>query len=266
MDSKSRPRHRTRNDAITYENALKANPAFASVEFHPQRSPTNMAMYKIVVGFKPGRAQTRDPAMKALKAFFLSRLMREKALLLAFVGLGAAIWLFNYVGRATSFRGNISARRQRSKSKRAVIVSGPATEAAAKKAIAQLDPAKTLNATSLLATIHESRQDAHLDSGRMEDQNDEPARSSSCTTCGSRRPRPGGGLGGILPENPATLALHRSRAVHASGRPRQPSANKRRVPVAVHRGCSLGRPGAGPVRARNFRLAWASRYARFAAA
>jgi len=41
------------NDAITYENALKANPAFASVEFHPQRSPTNMAMYKIVVGFKP---------------------------------------------------------------------------------------------------------------------------------------------------------------------------------------------------------------------
>ena len=112
--------------------------------------------------------------MKALKAFFLSRLMREKALLLAFVGLGAAIWLFNYVGRATSFSREYISTAATLKKQRDVIVSGPATEAAAKKAIAQLDPAKTLNATSLLATITNLAKDAHLDSGRMEDQNDEP--------------------------------------------------------------------------------------------
>jgi hypothetical protein len=41
--------------------------------------------------------------MKAFKAFFLSRLMREKALLLAFVGIGAVIWLSSFVGRARTF-------------------------------------------------------------------------------------------------------------------------------------------------------------------
>ena len=112
--------------------------------------------------------------MKAFKAFFLSRLMREKALLLAFVGLGAAIWCSNYAGRAASFWRDYSRTSETLKTQRHVLASGPAIEAAAKKAIAQLDPAKTLNATSLLATITNLAKDAHLDSGRSEDQNDDP--------------------------------------------------------------------------------------------
>ena len=112
--------------------------------------------------------------MKAFKAFFLSRLMREKALLLAFVGLFAAIWLFSYVGRAASFWRDYSRTSETLKTQRHVLASGPAIEAAAKKAIAQLDPTKTLNATSLLATITNLAKDAHLDSGRSEDQNDDP--------------------------------------------------------------------------------------------
>ena len=112
--------------------------------------------------------------MKAFKAFFLSRLMREKALLLAFVGLGAAIWLSSYASRAASFWREYSGTAETLATQRKVLASGPAIEAAAKKAIAQLDPAKTLNATSLLATITNLAKDAHLDSGRSEDQNDDP--------------------------------------------------------------------------------------------
>ena len=112
--------------------------------------------------------------MKAFKAFFLSRLMREKALLLAFVGLGAAIWLSNYSSRAASFWREYSSTAETLKTQRKVLASGPAIAAAAKKAIAQLDPAKSLNATSLLATITNLARDAHLDSGRSEDQNDDP--------------------------------------------------------------------------------------------
>ena len=111
--------------------------------------------------------------MKAFKAFFLSRLMREKALLLAFVGLGAAIWLSNYSGRAAVFWRAYRNTAETLKSQRDVLASGPAIEAAAKKAITQLDPAKTLNATSLLATITNLAKEAHLDSGRSEDQNDD---------------------------------------------------------------------------------------------
>ena len=41
------------SDATAYEAWLKANPAFAQVEFHPQSSPAKMAIYKIAVFFKP---------------------------------------------------------------------------------------------------------------------------------------------------------------------------------------------------------------------
>jgi hypothetical protein len=110
--------------------------------------------------------------MKAFKAFFLSRLMREKALLLAFVGLGAAIWLSNYSGRAVAFWREYSSTATTLKSQHDALASGPATEAAAKKAVAQLDPAKTLNATNLYATIMNFAKEAHLE-GRSEDQNDD---------------------------------------------------------------------------------------------
>ena len=111
--------------------------------------------------------------MKAFKAFFLSRLMREKALLLAFVGLFAAIWLYHFVGRAGAFGHEFGHTAATLKLQRDTLARGPAIEVAAKKAIAQLDPAKTLNATSLLATITNLAKDAHLDSGRSEDQKDE---------------------------------------------------------------------------------------------
>jgi len=110
--------------------------------------------------------------MKAFKAFFLSRLMREKALLLAFVGLGAVIWLANYSGRAAAFWREFSGTSKTLRSQRDDLASGPAIEAAAKKAVAQLDPTKTFNATSLLATITNLSKEAHLD-GRSDDQNDD---------------------------------------------------------------------------------------------
>jgi hypothetical protein len=113
--------------------------------------------------------------MKTFKIFFLSRLMREKALLLAFVGLGAVIWLSSFSGRAGAFWKEFSRTGDTLEKQREILASGPAIEAAAKKAIAQLDPKKTLNATNLLATITNLAKETRLDTGRSEDQSDDPS-------------------------------------------------------------------------------------------
>jgi hypothetical protein len=93
--------------------------------------------------------------MKALKAFFLSRLMREKALMLAFVGIGATIWLSNFAGRASGFTRGFRQTTNDLAIQRDVLDSRQSTEAAAKKAIAQFDPARTYNQANLIAAVNQ---------------------------------------------------------------------------------------------------------------
>ena len=101
--------------------------------------------------------------MKALKAFFLSRLMREKALLLAFVGIFAAIWLSNFTGRASAFTRSFRQTTSDLDQQQKVLDSRQSTEAAAKKAIAQFDPAKTYNLSNLIAAVNQLATAADLD-------------------------------------------------------------------------------------------------------
>ena len=92
--------------------------------------------------------------MNTLKAFFLSRLLREKLLLVAIVALAALMLLSNFSGRAArSWRGYRAtavalAEQQQWLAHRAVI------EAGAGRAVTNLDPAKTLDDTRLVGELN----------------------------------------------------------------------------------------------------------------
>jgi hypothetical protein len=112
--------------------------------------------------------------MKAFKAFFLSRLMREKALLLAFVGIIAAIWLSSFVTRAGAFSRGFSQTTNVLGQQRTVLNRRQASEDAAKKAIAQFDPTKTYNLSSLIAAVNQLAAVADLKNTTIEAFPDEP--------------------------------------------------------------------------------------------
>ena len=88
-----------------------------------------------------------------MKRFFLTRSLREKALLGAFVGLVAVAWLFGAVGRARARWQEWSSLRESGKEQRIWLEHRAEIEARATKATAQLDPAKTLNGTRLVAEM-----------------------------------------------------------------------------------------------------------------
>lgn len=101
----------------------------------------------------------------ALRIYFLTRRLREKLLLLAFLLIGVLWWLSAFGGRAGAFW-----REQRSTSvtlaeqklwldRREVIQKGVLAAAA------QLDSAKTLDRARLLDAINQAAHDANIRSG-----------------------------------------------------------------------------------------------------
>lgn len=89
-----------------------------------------------------------------MKRYFLTRSMREKALLVAFVALGAGAWLISAIGRArvvvSEWRSVATTREEQ----REWIRNQPEIEARAAQATAQLDPARTLNGTRLVGELN----------------------------------------------------------------------------------------------------------------
>jgi preprotein translocase subunit SecF len=106
--------------------------------------------------------------MKAIKAFFLSRLMREKALLLALVGIIAAVWLSNFVSRASVFSREFRQTTSVLVKQRSILDRRQSAEDAAKKAIAQFDPTKTFTESSLIAAVNQLAADAELKNTTIE--------------------------------------------------------------------------------------------------
>jgi hypothetical protein len=92
--------------------------------------------------------------IKATKAFFLSRVLREKLLLLAFILLVAGVWLSSFGGRAASFWRDEKILKTTLATQKLSLDSRDAVAASAQHAIAQLDPARTLNDTRLLGEIN----------------------------------------------------------------------------------------------------------------
>lgn len=88
-----------------------------------------------------------------MKRYFLTRSLREKALLTSFVGLVALAWLFSALGRARVRGQEWSSLRESGKEQQLWLGNRADIEARATKATAQLDPAKTLNGTRLVAEM-----------------------------------------------------------------------------------------------------------------
>lgn len=88
-----------------------------------------------------------------MKAFFLSRLLREKILLLGLVMLVAVTWLSNVLGRAGRFKQAFSITTTELSSQQAWLERQAGIEASAMAAIKHLDPAKTFDSVRLPAEI-----------------------------------------------------------------------------------------------------------------
>lgn len=91
--------------------------------------------------------------MRALKAFFLSRLLREKLMLVVFVGLGAAIWSSSFASRADrAWRAHRSVGDDLAEQKQ-WLANRERIETESVQAVHNLDPARTLDDTRLVAEL-----------------------------------------------------------------------------------------------------------------
>lgn len=91
--------------------------------------------------------------MRALKAFFLSRLLREKVMLVLFVALGAVMWIASFSGRGLRAWSGFRATNSELAQQKQWLGSRDAIEAAAVQAVTNLDPAQTLDDTRLVGEL-----------------------------------------------------------------------------------------------------------------
>lgn len=91
--------------------------------------------------------------MRSLRAFFLTRLLREKILLLVFIGLGTLIWLSAFSSRAAAFWREQHSTGVSLDTQRQLLGQEAQINAAVERAAAQLDSSKTYNETRLVAEV-----------------------------------------------------------------------------------------------------------------
>jgi hypothetical protein len=100
--------------------------------------------------------------MRALKAFFISRLLREKLLLVLFVALGAVMWATNFSSRAgRAWRAHRTVANELTEQKQ-WLANRVAIENAAVEAVKNLDPAKTLDDTQLVGDLSSLAREHNL--------------------------------------------------------------------------------------------------------
>ncbi len=97
-----------------------------------------------------------------MKAFFLSRLFREKVLLTAFLVLGAATWLTSVARRGHQLWTTWRTTDTRLATQQQWLDHRAAIEKAATQAAANLDPAKTFSSTRLLGELGTIANDVGL--------------------------------------------------------------------------------------------------------
>jgi len=91
--------------------------------------------------------------MRALKAYFLSRLLREKLLLVLFVALGAMMWLSNFSKRTSAALRAYHKATAELATQQQWLDNRKSIETAALQAVKNLDPAKTLDDTRLVGDL-----------------------------------------------------------------------------------------------------------------
>jgi Tfp pilus assembly protein PilO len=91
--------------------------------------------------------------MRTLKAFFLTRLLREKLLLVAFVALGALFWFSSFSKRASRVMQTHRTITSELAQQQQWLANREAIEAGAVQAVKNLDPARTLDDTRLVGDL-----------------------------------------------------------------------------------------------------------------
>jgi DNA gyrase inhibitor GyrI len=100
--------------------------------------------------------------IRSARAFFLSRALREKLLLVVFIAIAAMWWASSFSARASTFW-----QRQRTTNLRLTeqaewIKNQAIIEETAKKTASRLDPTKTLNGNQLVTNIGQLAAEADL--------------------------------------------------------------------------------------------------------
>jgi hypothetical protein len=88
-----------------------------------------------------------------MKAFFLSRLLREKMLLLLLVGAAAVVWLSSVTGRLSAWNGERRATTFALDEQAVWLAQRESIEQEALAAIRNLDPARSFNGVRLSAEL-----------------------------------------------------------------------------------------------------------------
>ena len=100
--------------------------------------------------------------IRSTRAFFLSRALREKILLVAFIGIGVLWWASAFLTRGSSFWREQRTTTFQLKDQAQWIRNRTMIEETAKKTASRLDPAKTLKGNELVTTVIQLATDAGL--------------------------------------------------------------------------------------------------------
>jgi hypothetical protein len=100
--------------------------------------------------------------IRTLRAFFLGRLLREKLLLVAFAAFGMLWWLSAFGTRASAFLQQKRRTTAALTEQQQWLDNKPMIDAAAQKAAAKFEQAKTLDGNRLLAAVSGLARDAGL--------------------------------------------------------------------------------------------------------
>jgi hypothetical protein len=98
--------------------------------------------------------------IRTLRAFFLSRLLREKLLLVGILGVAVVMWASSYASRTSLFLRQQRATTEELKTQSYYLSQRPIIEAATHEAAAKMDPAKTLDPTFLSVEVGRLANDA----------------------------------------------------------------------------------------------------------
>lgn len=100
---------------------------------------------------------TRSPLGKSqfgtLRVFFMSRLFREKVLLVAFALMIAAIWFSSAAGRLSRWAREYKITSRQLSEQKGLLAQQAAIEAAAKSAVEHFEPSKTFDAMRLQSEV-----------------------------------------------------------------------------------------------------------------
>ncbi|MES2695833.1 MAG: hypothetical protein V4773_20330 [Verrucomicrobiota bacterium] len=108
--------------------------------------------------------------IRSLRAYFLSRALREKLLLFAFVAIGLLWWLSSFSTRAGGFWRQQRTTTANLEEQALWIKNKTKIEETAQTAAAQLDAAKTLRSNELAATLLQLANDAGLKNASLSGQ------------------------------------------------------------------------------------------------